>query len=109
VTADGNILGELDARSSQVLQALREEVDIAMQLALKLSNTRMSDRSKATSLERRKSLSLSVILYGPDWLADDIASLFRIATYMYRNPMVATATLCTAILIAFQLLKGRCA
>jgi hypothetical protein len=86
VTADGNILGELDARSSQVLQALHEDVDIAMQLALKLSNTSMADRSKAPSLERRKSLSLSVILYGPVWLADDIASYLQDCDIYLQEP-----------------------
>ncbi|KAH7092160.1 DNA repair protein rad5 [Paraphoma chrysanthemicola] len=86
MAVDGTILGELDERSAQVLQALEEDPDITMQFALTFSSAKISARSKADSPKLKPALSLHVILYGPEWLSDQVGTFLQDCEIYLQEP-----------------------
>ncbi|KAH7068216.1 DNA repair protein rad5, partial [Paraphoma chrysanthemicola] len=86
VAVDGTILGELDERSAQVLQALEEDPDLTIQLALTFSSAKIAARSKALSRELKPVSSLHVILYGPEWLSDHVGTYLQDCEVYLQEP-----------------------
>ena len=92
-TSAGHVVGRLESRYSKILQALRDEDDVELQayVVRGLSQVPPKDQAKKTlrqlTSSRVKTMSLSVILYGPMELFEVIGEFFEQCSEFLQSPL----------------------
>jgi SWI/SNF-related matrix-associated actin-dependent regulator of chromatin subfamily A3 len=86
LTSSGYVVGKIQERSAQILQTLHEDVSIDVQIVL-------SQRQKSiTKLQKRQFdqvlglVSFSVVLYGPETIAEDVGQFCQDCDVYLQDP-----------------------
>ena len=89
----GHVVGKLESRYSNILQALRDEEDVELQgyVVRRVSQEPPKDQAKKTSKQstssRVRPVYLSVILYGPMELFEVIGEFFEQCSEFLQSPL----------------------
>ena len=89
----GHVVGKLEPRHSKILQVLRNDEDVELQAYVVPTQSQEPPRglvkksSKALTPSRTRSVSLSVILYGPMQLFDAIGEFLELCSEFLQSPL----------------------
>lgn len=83
----GSLAGKLDDRSAQILDVLSEDSLIDMQIILPVPKGRMNKRKNHASSQPQGWVPVSVILYGPESIAEDVGAFCQNCNLYLQDPV----------------------
>lgn len=92
-TCAGHVVGKLEPRYSKIVQVLQDEIDMELQAYVvptnfqKLSKDRAKKASKQLTPSRVRSVSLSVVLYGPMEIFEATGEFFEQCLEFLQSPL----------------------